>query len=184
MSIDQREEQLIAQALQGNRNAFGDLYEFYLDEVYRYIFYRVSSEADAEDLTEQVFLKVWESLHTFRQKAPFKVWLFRFARNTIIDHYRTNKKDADFTGDVSTTASDEQPEDMVRALETTARLMRSIAKLSDLQQDVIILRFANGYNAAETAQILDRDVGTIRVLQHRALKTMQAFLVAEDIVNE
>ena len=183
MSIDQREEQLIAQALQGNRNAFGDLYEFHLDDVYRYILYRVSSKADAEDLTEQVFLKVWESLHTFRQEAPFKVWLFRFARNTVIDHYRTNKN-AEFATDISSTASYELPEDMVRAQEITARLMRSITKLSNLQQDVIILRFANGYNAAETAQILDRDVGTIRVLQHRALKTLQAFMVAEDVVNE
>ena len=92
MPVEQRESQLTAQALQGDKEAFGDLYEYYLEEVYRYVFYRVSNEADAEDLTEQVFLKVWENLPNFQQRVPFKAWLYRIARNTVIDHYRTRKK--------------------------------------------------------------------------------------------
>ena len=77
----------------------------------------------------------------------------------------------------------EQPEDSLSTRETAERLLRALSKLSQLQQDVIILRFVNGYTQSETAEILDRDIGTIRVLQHRALRTMRAFLIAEDIVN-
>jgi RNA polymerase sigma factor (sigma-70 family) len=183
MSTQRREKGLLTQALQGNRDAFGDLYEMYMDEVYRYIYYRVSSEVDAEDLTELVFLKVWENLQTFEQKVSFRAWLLRFARNTVIDHYRTRKTHVALDEYVASASGHEQPEEKVRTQETAAKLMRAISKLSQLQQDVIILRFANGYSAMETAQILDRDVGTIRVLQHRALKSMQSFLVAEDIVH-
>ena len=62
MPVEQRESQLTDRARQGDKEAYGDLYELYLDEIYRYVFYRVSNEADAEDLTEQVFLKAWENL--------------------------------------------------------------------------------------------------------------------------
>ncbi|MGB3717608.1 MAG: RNA polymerase sigma factor [Candidatus Promineifilaceae bacterium] len=184
MPVEQREARLTAQALQGNRDAFGDLYELYLEEVYRYVFYRVSNEADAEDLTEQVFLNAWENLPKFLQSVPFKAWLYRIARNTVIDHYRTrNKKNLPMNENVSFVAMDDQPEDKVLAQETTVRLIQAISKLSQLHQDVIILRFANGFSTTETAQIVERNVGTVRVLQHRALKAMQSYLVAEEIVH-
>ena len=183
MTVEQREARLTAQALQGNRDAFGDLYELYLEEVYRYVFYRVGSEADAEDLTEQVFLNAWENLPNFLQSVHFKAWLYRIARNTVIDHYRTRKKILPLNEKASFVAMDDQPDDKFLAKETTVRLIQAISKLSQLHQDVIILRFANGFSTTETAQILERNVGTVRVLQHRALKAMQSYLVAEEIVH-
>jgi len=184
MPVDHREAQLTAQVLQGSKDAFGDLYELYLDNVYRYVFYRVSNEADAEDLTEQVFLKVWENLPKFQQKVPFKAWVYRIARNTVIDHYRVRKTRLPIDENVSSAAAGEQPEEKVLAQESAARLTKAISNLSPLQQDVIILRFANGFSTKETSHILDRSVGTIRVLQHRALRVLQSFLVAEEIVHE
>ena len=183
MSINENEDRLLSQAIQGSRDAFGDLYEFYLDEVYRYVFYRVNKQAEAEDLTEQVFLKVWQNLPGFQRKVPFKSWLFRITRNTVIDYYRTSKNQSELHEEMGERDFREQPEDSLSTRETAERLLRALSKLSQLQQDVIILRFVNGYTQSETAEILDRDIGTIRVLQHRALRTMRAFLIAEDIVN-
>jgi RNA polymerase sigma-70 factor (ECF subfamily) len=183
MRVDQREAQLTALARQGDIDAYGDLYELYLKDVYRFVFYRVSNKEDAEDLTEQVFLKAWENLPNYRGGISFKAWLYRIARNATVDHYRTRKQDLSLDEDVPIPDGNEEPEEQAAAQETSARLIGSISKLSPLHQEVIILRFVNGLSATETAEILDRSAGSVRVLQHRALKTLQAFLTAEETVH-
>lgn len=184
MPVKQREAHLTARARQGDKEAYGDLYEMYLDEMYRYVYYRLSDEAEAEDLTEQIFLKAWENLPTFRGVVPFKAWLYRIARNTIIDRYRTRKPNLPLEENLSLVDENDQPEQQVLAQETSLRLREAISKLSPSHQDVIILRFVNGYSAAEIAQILERSAGAVRVLQHRALNAMQSYLVTEDITND
>lgn len=184
MPVEQRESKLTARARQGDKEAYGDLYELYLDEIYRYIFYRVSNEADAEDLTEQVFLKAWENLSNYRGDVPLKAWLYRIARNTTVDHYRTRKQNIPLDENMSLIDKKDQPEEKALTQETALRLNGAISKLSPLHQDVIILRFVNGYSTEEIAQILERSNGAVRVLQHRALKAIQGFLMVEDIVND
>jgi RNA polymerase sigma-70 factor (ECF subfamily) len=184
MPVEQRESQLTARARQGDKEAYGDLYELYLDEIYGYIYYRVSNRADAEDLTEQVFLKAWENLSNYRGDVPFKAWLYRIARNATVDHYRTRKQSVPLDLNEPIMDKQEQPEQKALNRETALRLNGAIAKLSTLHQDVIILRFVNGHSTEEIAQILERSTGAVRVLQHRALKAIQGFLVAEDIVND
>ena len=93
MSSDQHDNELVARASQGDRDAFGDLYERYLDAIFRYIYYRVNHQQDAEDLTELVFLKAWQNIAScYEKKATFKSWVYRIAHNSIIDHYRTRKE--------------------------------------------------------------------------------------------
>jgi RNA polymerase sigma-70 factor (ECF subfamily) len=184
MPVEQRESQLTDRARQGDKEAYGDLYELYLDEIYRYVFYRVSNEADAEDLTEQVFLKAWENLPAYRGEVPFKAWLYRIARNTTVDYYRTRKQSVPLDENDSLIEKKDQPEEKALSRETALRLNGAISKLSPLHQDVIILRFVNGYSTAEIAQILERSTGAVRVLQHRALNAIQGFLMAEDIAND
>lgn len=184
MPVEQRESQLTARARQGDKEAYGDLYELYLDEIYRYVYYRVNNEADAEDLTEQVFLKAWENLSNYRGDVPLKAWLYRIARNATVDHYRTKKQDIPLEESESFVDKQEQPEEKALNQETALRLNGAISKLSPLHQDVIVLRFVNGYSTEEIAQILERSTGAVRVLQHRALKAIQSFLMAEDIVND
>jgi RNA polymerase sigma-70 factor (ECF subfamily) len=183
MSVGSQESQLTTRASLGDKEAFGDLYELYLDELFRYVFYRISNKADAEDLTELVFLKAWEGLPGYRGTVPFRAWLYRIARNAIVDHYRTRKQNVPLDEDVPLADTEDHPEQQVLFQETTEQLIDAISMLSPLHQDVLVLRFVNGYSTAETAQILERNVGTVRVLQHRALKAMQANLVAENIVN-
>lgn len=184
MPIERRESQLLTRARQGDKEAFGDLYELHLEELYRYIYYRVSLKEDAEDMTEQVFLKAWESLSAYRGDASFKSWLYRIARNAIVDHYRTRKYNAPLDDNSALADKKAQPEELALAQDRATRLIEALSGLSTLHQDIIVLRFINGRSTNEIAEILERNVGAVRVLQHRALKSMRAYLVAEDIVND
>ena len=93
MTAEISEHDLISRAQKGDAEAYGDLYEHYLDTIYRYIYYRVHNHQDAEDLTETVFLKAWQSLPNYRiGKTPFVAWIYRIAHNMVIDHHRTRKE--------------------------------------------------------------------------------------------
>ncbi len=183
MLIEQQESRLTDRACQGDKNAFGDLYEMYLDHIYRYIYYRVSNHHDAEDLTEQVFLKAWEKLPQYSEKVPFKAWIYRIAHNTVIDHYRTRKESTALIDDIVLVDEHSDVEKQFLFKEKATQLADILTQLSPLHQHVLALRFINGFSMKEVAQILDRNVGAIRVLQHRALKAAQAFLMAEEITN-
>src|SRR5512136_1892925 len=87
-----RQSELVNQAKAGEAEAFGHLYEIYLDRIYRYIYFRVTDEQTAEDLISQVFTKAWENLDRYQPNGrPFIAWLYTIAHNTVIDHYRTRK---------------------------------------------------------------------------------------------
>ncbi|MBE2201948.1 MAG: RNA polymerase sigma factor [Anaerolinea sp.] len=183
MPIEEDDPRLIARIRQGDQEAFGDLYERYLDDIYRYVYYRVSNHQDAEDLTEQVFLKAWEGMHGYRSQVPFRAWIYRIAHNAIIDHYRTRKGSLPLTEHTTLIDKNPDPEKQLMAKDKAEQLACTINRLSPLHQHVLILRFINGFSMTEVAQILDRNVGAIRVLQHRALKAMQAFLTAGEITD-
>lgn len=183
MRAEKRESQLTARARQGDREAFGDLYELYLEELYRYVFYRINHKEDAEDLTEQVFLKAWAGLPSYRGEVPFKSWIYRIARNAVVDHYRARKPELPLEGQELPVDGGNHPQEFALAQERTQLLAEAISKQSALHQDVLVLRFINGLSTVETARILERNVGTIRVLQHRALRSMRSYLVAGEIIN-
>ncbi|HIP71015.1 MAG TPA: sigma-70 family RNA polymerase sigma factor [Anaerolineae bacterium] len=183
MPDKQRESSLTDSARRGDKNAFGDLYERYLDQIYRYIYYRVNNLHDAEDLTEQVFLKAWEKLPQYRGEVPFRAWIYRIAHNAVIDHYRTRKELAELPDELPLTDETSNVESHLLSQERAASLAAIIARLSPLHQHVLTLRFINGLSMKETAQVLGRNVGAIRVLQHRALKAAQTLLTAEEITH-
>lgn len=174
------EADLIQEAIAGRAESFGDLYEQNLTAIYQYVSYRVSSVHDAEDLTETVFLKAWQAIDTFeRQNVPFVAWLYRIAHNTIIDFYRTQKQTQ--TLDVVLNRPDDQMsvEQKTVKEEEIKTLMQAVHKLSDLHQHVLVLRFLKGLSHAEVAEILNRRVESVRVLQHRALKELQTIMLIE-----
>lgn len=184
MPIEQDDSRLTSRIRKGDKKAFGDLYERYLDDIYRYVYYRVSNHQDAEDLTEGIFLKAWEGIPGYRGEVPFRAWIYRIAHNTIIDHYRTRKKTLPLTEQIILV--DEKNPDLEKHLvaqENVAQLVNIMNQLSPLHQHVLTLRFINGLSVKEVAQILDRNVGAVRVLQHRALKAAQAFFTAEEITH-
>jgi RNA polymerase sigma-70 factor, ECF subfamily len=171
------EEDLIARAVQGEADAFGDLYERYLALVYRYVFYRVNDVAEAEDLTEQVFLKAWEALGHYQLRAvPFSAWLYRIAHNVVVDRHRTHKETLPLDGQLALREVASGPEDRLDWRETIESLTHALSQLSPIHQQVLTLRFISGLSHAETAWVLERSEEAVRVLQHRALGALRGLL--------
>ena len=85
---------LVERAIDGDANAFGRLYDMHVDRIYRHVYYRVGNVADAEDLTQQVFIKAWQAIHRYKKTAsPFLAWLIKISHNLVIDFYRSKKSE-------------------------------------------------------------------------------------------
>jgi RNA polymerase sigma-70 factor (ECF subfamily) len=175
------DEQLIALAQQGDMAAFGTLYERHLDVVFRYLYNRVANRHEAEDLTEQVFLRAWDALPDYTVRTtPFIAWLYRIARNLAVDHHRSPQSRLTDPEDIATHATipDELPavEHQVERLESDLTISAAMSRLEPIQQDVLTLRFWMGYSHRETAEALGRTEGAVRVIQHRALHLLKLLI--------
>jgi RNA polymerase sigma-70 factor (ECF subfamily) len=182
---ERTDESLLSRALEGDRGAFGLLYERYLDPLYRYIYYRTGDPKDAEDLTEMTFLKAWEQLPTLRKRDPirnFRAWIYRISHNLVVDHYRSRRKAAPLEWDTPPAAG-EPPDEYVEAGEERQVLAEAISQLDPVLQQVIAARFINSLSHAETAEIVGRSEGHVRVLQHRALKKLKGILEKGEYKN-
>lgn len=176
------DDELIARAYYGDREAFGNLYERYLKPIYRYIYFRVGNVHEAEDLTDTVFIKAWESLPGVRlENLKFQAWLYRIAHNLVIDRYRTLHPDSSIENlnQVHVEKDGHNPEAAFDNSEQTRVLAQKIAKLDPTLQEVLICRFILGYSHSETAEIMERSIVYIRVLQHRALQKLKELLDEE-----
>jgi RNA polymerase sigma-70 factor (ECF subfamily) len=179
---DAPEAELIERARRGEAAAFGDLYERHLDAIYRYVFYRVGDRAEAENLTQTVFLKAWEALAKYRTQAvAFSAWLYRIAHNTVIDYYRTKKDDAPLEHPRLLQGEAEGLEEQLAQKQSAEALARAIRQLDETDQQVLVLRFVSGLSHAETGKVLGRNEGYVRVLQHRALNALRARLKREEV---
>ena len=176
-SLNQDESEIwVEQACQGNTQAFGHVYEHYLPFVYKFVYFRLNSKEDAEDLTEKIFFKVWQAIYKYDPtKASFKTWLFTITRRTLIDFYRTHKVTYELKEafQIGTEDATEEYLDQQLAMDKVIPVIKS---LPEEQAEVITLRFLSQLNAKETASIMNKTEGAIRVLQHRALKQIRADL--------
>ncbi len=172
---------LVTQAQQGDSTAFDKLYQHYLTPIFRYLYFKVSAEHIAEDLTQLVFLKAWQSLPRFQQRAnPFSAWLYRIAKNVLVDYYRKHKAEIILPADdkVFTTIADQRPnaQQEIEQQEQQQKVRQAIQQLKGEQQEVIILKFINQLTTQEIAQLLNKKEPAIRALQYRALKNLRQFL--------
>ena len=172
------EELLIKKAQDGDSQAFGQIYDFYLPKIYRFVFIKVSNRGEAEDLTQEIFLSAWQNIKGFQfQGFSISSWLYRIAYNEVIDFYRTRKQHETIEA---------LPEDILAELpKTDQNLDRAleikkikivIQKLESDQQNVLIMKFVDELSNKEIAQVLDKSEGAIRVIQHRALKQLKSYL--------
>ncbi len=172
-----KDRELIRKAQQGDTRAFGDLYEAHAPVVFRYIFAHLDSRMDAEDLTAEVFLKAWQSLPKYTDRgAPFLAFLFRIARNALVDHYRQNsRQDSKDPNDMDGYRAEDSPEPIdVVGSQMEHQVMRQVlCRLRPDYQTVLTLRFISELSPQETAQVMNRSEGAIRVLQHRALAALR-----------
>ena len=176
------EEALVRRAADGDAEAFGDLYVRHLEQIYRYVFYKIGDEGKAEDLTEEVFLSAWEAIDEYEpQGHPFSSWLYRIAHNAVVDHYRTEKDESPLDSVAFTPAADGLgPEETLLKKRELSRLVRGVARLSDEKQELIILRFVEGLPHAQVAEILNKTEGACRVMQHRALAELSDILGSDE----
>lgn len=164
---------LVEKAQAGNVDAFGILYEQYAPAVYRYFSAHLSDRMDAEDLTIEVFLKTWQSISSYRPRgAPFIAFLFRIAHNALIDHYRrTHSREQRFMAELEEVLKDTNPgpPEIFGARLAHQELLNAMSHIQEDYQTVLVLRFLSELSPEETAQVMQRSSGSIRVLQHRAL---------------
>ncbi len=168
------DEQIIKRVKNGDAEAFGVLYEQYAEVIFRYVYAHLDGRLDAEDLTEEIFLRAWRALPKYDERGlPFTAFLFRIARNSLIDHYR-QKKVVQSIEDVELQSHEAGPEEAVEVRIENGSLRETLAKLREDYRNVLIFRFLSGLSPEETAQVMQRSVGAVRVLQHRALAALRA----------
>jgi RNA polymerase sigma-70 factor (ECF subfamily) len=177
---------IVRRAQSGDSEAFGELYDRYVDVVYRYVQYRVSSSALAEDLTSETFLRALRRITSYTwQGRDFGAWLVTIARNLIADHYKSGRYRMEVaTSDLVEAGADrsqEGPEGEVLAGLTNAALLDAVKQLNPEQQECIALRFLQGMSVAETARIMGKNEGAIKALQYRAVKSLSR-LLPEDLM--
>ena len=174
---------LARRATAGEAEAFGVLYDRYVDAVYRYVFYRVRNEAEAEDVTSDVFLKALRAMPRYQPRQPFLAWLYRIARNSVIDRARRQRPQVPFEDLRLHPGADRivDPNEQLDRISDSAELRAAIARLTPLQQDVIVLRYVEGLGTGEIARLLGRRDGTVRGIEVRALGALRAALPREAI---
>lgn len=176
---------LVDRAREGDPDAFADLYDRYVDRVYRFILYRVSGDvALAEDITSEVFVRALRKIKTFTwQGRDVGAWLVTIARNLVLDHFKSGRFRMEVVGPDPGEGSREgvvDPEDQALSRVSQADLYRAIQQLGTEQQEVIYWRFLQGYSVAETAAAMDKTDGAIKALQYRAVKALYKLVVVDD----
>jgi RNA polymerase sigma-70 factor (ECF subfamily) len=173
-------EDLVRRAQQGHSEAFAGLYEAFYDKIYRYVMFKTGDTLEAEDLTEEVFLRMLESIGSFKwQGYPFTSWLFRIAHNLVIDYYRKagRQKKTSLDDAMRVVGTDNVDVDRKLDVELSIKEVKeAMGGLTRLQQEVLSLRFAGGLSVAETAEAMGKKENAVKALQHAAIKKLRTLL--------
>jgi RNA polymerase sigma-70 factor (ECF subfamily) len=176
--------QLVALAQNGDGEAFGQLYDRYVDSVFRFIYYRVNDRALAEDFTSETFLRALRRISTITyQGRDIGAWFVTIARNIVLDHMKSARHRLEITTADNPEGDDHapSPENAVLSTLTNERLMAAVAKLGDEQRECVLLRFIQGFSVSETAAVMGKNDGAIKALQHRAIRKL-AELVGDELL--
>ena len=177
MSKDQlSDDVLIQRAAKGEQAAFAALYDRYVEQIYRHVYYKVTSQSDAEDITQEVFIRAWKAIGRYRKgEALFVSWLLVIARNLITDFYRSRKKDISLEDKNIIIASDD-PQTTAQLSFERDELRKAISQLKEIKQKVLIMRFIDGFSYPEISRVLRRSEGALRVIQCRALLELKEII--------
>lgn len=181
----------LAQAARRDPAAFDRLYRRHLPAVYRYVYARVGSAADAEDVTSAIFLDVLTSLGHYREQGLFTAWLFTIAQRQVGAHHRRRRRDEarrvePHPGDgeaggqaVDALPSGDSQKHVIR-LEQTDLLARAVAGLGDEQREALSLRFYGGLKVSEIAEVMGKGESAVKMILHRSLNQLKAGLLTND----
>jgi len=174
---------LVERAQAGESEAFGLIYDRYVDTVFRFIYFRVGNRQLAEDLTSDTFLRALKRIGSFTwQGRDLGAWLVTIARNLVADHFKSGRYRLEVTtGDVLDADREDRgpegsPEAAVVDHITNVALLGAVKQLNPEQQECIVLRFLQGFSVAETAQAMGKNEGAIKALQYRAVRALARLL--------
>jgi RNA polymerase sigma-70 factor (ECF subfamily) len=174
---------LVERAQAGESEAFGLIYDRYVDTVFRFVYFRVGNRQLAEDLTSDTFLRALKRIGSFTwQGRDLGAWLVTIARNLVADHFKSGRYRLEVTtGDVLDADREDRgpegsPESAVVDHITNVALLTAVKQLNPEQQECIVLRFLQGFSVAETAQTMGKNEGAIKALQYRAVRALARLL--------
>jgi len=176
---------LIQAAKQGDQQAIAELYRLHVQAIYRYVYVRVNQVSVAEDITSEVFLRAIETLSNYeKRKVPFLGWLYRIAHGKVIDYYRRMaRRSGDQSFEETTLTVDDDVEQNVIDHAQHEQLLEHIQQLTDIQQQVIMMRFVQGHNLRTTAKLIGKSEGAVKGLQFRALQALAQLFEEEEMAD-
>ena len=186
VSSAEREEDaaLARRAGSGEAEAFGVLYDRYVDQVYRYAFYRVRNEAEAEDVTSEVFMRALRAIPKYEPRQAFLAWLYRIARNAIIDRSRrrANRQQVSFEDALAHPNADQvvNPDEGLLAGSDASAVRNAMQKLTPLQQEILVLRYVEGFDTKTISKLVGKRDGTVRGIEFRALNALRALIPSRE----
>jgi RNA polymerase sigma-70 factor, ECF subfamily len=167
--------EIVLRAREGEPEAFGVLYDRYVDLIYRFVYHRVGIHAVAEDLTSETFLRALRRMSRFTwQGKDFGAWLVTIARNLVLDHFKSGR----YRFEVCTPEVlegdrwEEGPERAVLDAFTRRALFSAVRELGTEQRECVVLRFLHGLSVAETAAVMGKNAGAVKALQYRATRSL------------
>lgn len=165
---------LIGKAQEGDKNAFGEIYKLFYKRIYRYCQFNTSKHQTAQDLCQETFLRAWKSLSSFSLKGgSFQAYLFRIARNLIIDLSR-KKKEIPLPEDLE--KEQEEHFESIERQEDIEKVHIAISKLQEIERQIIILRYFEELTMSEIAKVVGLKEGSLRVRNHRILKKLKTII--------
>ena len=175
MKLVEVDEPALIERAKDDREAFGRLYELYVDRIYNYVFYRTGNSHEAEDLTARIFYRAIQHIGNYQdQGAPFGAWLYRIARNMVANWYRDNKSDRLLPLESALgRGNTDSPEAAIEFMEDKEALLAAIRQLPPERQELLILKFVERMPNAEIGRIMGRTEGAIKLLYYRTLKSLR-----------
>jgi RNA polymerase sigma-70 factor (ECF subfamily) len=177
---------LVQKAIDGDGEAFGELVEKYESFVYRTVFYDLKSHEDAQDISQEVFIKAYKALSSFRADSEFTTWLYRICKNTVYDYLRKNAKkkpllfselsspeDGDREFDIADTVGSYDPEKTAVSNETARIVNDAIRTLSEEHRTIIVMRDIEGMSYAQISDVTSLEEGTVKSRLSRARSALK-----------
>ncbi len=180
---DSKEESILIERAKTDPEAFGQLYERYVDRIYNYVYYRTGNVADAEDLTARIFERAIKHIGNYRdQGVPFSAWLYRIAHNLVANWHRDrSRRKIVSIDDVSQwVVTDHGPEFATQLMQDKEALLEAIGRLPADRQELLIFKFVELMSNAEIGAIMGRSEGAIKSLYHRTLLSLREDMVGPD----
>ncbi len=173
------ESALVNAAIEGDTLAFADLYDQHMERIYQYLHRWVDNEVDAEDLTQQVFLRAWEGIGRYRHTGTFAAWLLSIAHTCVIAFCRSTKVGIEPDAQFALPDSSADPEEEALVEADRSAVQRAILHLKPEQQQVIVMRYMENFAYSDIAGALGKNQTSVRVIQYRAFAELRRLLAQE-----